>query len=249
MNIDSNRPSAYSGTLGWDIWSRKKTEPALLVKAWRDLYSLTAEWRGEGRIKTDWDPRAVDLCRMTEQVETPFVADGTKQNSQLLSRTVCFYKDGVCLATMTYSGVQAHKKKNVWLVNFAVVYTMSTGALPVLYLPPEDFKPYEVLGCLRSFMVVERPTFPDQILDPAGLRPGMKIGVQTIANTMKRRTTLTIAEIHFVENWISFEEWREGVGWQGEDNQGVPQRYTFGDLGLAAYSDGSWHKVHHCYQA
>ncbi len=98
----------------------------------------------------------------------------------------------------------------------------------------------DICGC----KVTERPVFQDQILDPAELSPGMRIGVQTVADGRIHQATLTVAEINHAEEWVAFVEWKIPKWYEGEGN---PQPYAFGDLGLAAYEDGRWHRVHYCF--
>ena len=88
----------------------------------------------------------------------------------------------------------------------------------------------------------ERPTFPNQILDPSTLSAGMKIGFLFICDGKSRRDELTIKEINHEEGWLSFEDWYGTVKGIGK----VHTQMSFADLGLAPYPE-QWHTTHHCF--
>lgn len=136
--MDIEKPN--TNTLGWRIEGMKG--PALLKLAFRDLKFLTAEWRTDSKaVPTNWDVHAVDDYRMTPMLCTPVVIGGVTMKGKRLSRTVCFYLKGICVATMIYYGDQIEGKKNRWLLSAAVIFQMDTGALPELFAPPEDADP------------------------------------------------------------------------------------------------------------
>lgn len=140
-----------------------------------------------------------------------------------------------------WKGTEEEGTFGEWTVEDADVEDMLAqlgSVVPVVFDPPDPF---------ASFKVEERPTFPGQILDPAELSPGMRIGVQTVADGKTCRATLTVAEISTEEGWVTFDEWTVPTFHNGVGKE--PQPYSLSDLGLTPYSDGRWHRVHHCFTA
>lgn len=223
--------------------------PAALRIAWECLERYVEYLAG----KMDWtleDLDNYDATPLRRIPRKPIPEINVGPGCFVLYTTINFYVGEYCVVTVTMQGYYTPGNRNVWHFDQGLIHPTKTGEARVMEIMmggAQDLSEPCAPAILEQFMTPRRPVFTGQILVPSTLAPGMRIGVQTIANSQTHRTELTIAEIDLDEGWISFEEWREGVGWMGEGKEGVPQEYTFADLGLAPYHDGSWHTSHHCY--